>query len=185
MKTKKILFTVCALFLFATSYAQQPAKSADLILKEAYKQAAKEKKKVFVIFHASWCGWCHKLDTAMNDVSCKKLFDDNYVTTHLTVMENDKNKHLENPGAIELMKTYRGDKSGIPFFLIMDEKGKLLADSQIRPEGASLDSPGENMGCPASKEEIIAFQKVLKKTSKLTETELGTITRRFSAIKGM
>ncbi|SHG15914.1 thioredoxin family protein [Pedobacter caeni] len=184
MKIKHLLLTLCALVFFATSYAQESAKSADIILKTAYKQAAKENKKVFVIFHASWCGWCHKLDKAMNDASCKQLLDDSYVTCHLTVMENDKNKHLENPGAIEFMKNFRGDKSGIPFFLILDKDGKLLADSQIRPEGASLDTPGENMGCPASKEEIAAFQKVLKKTSKLSEAQITLIGARFAVLNG-
>src|SRR5262245_46462193 len=62
------------------------APSAETILKEAYQRAAKEKKNVMIIFHASWCGWCHKMDTAMNDVACKKFFTDNYVVEHLTVL---------------------------------------------------------------------------------------------------
>lgn len=184
MKIKQVLLTVCALLFFATSYAQEPAKSADVILKAATKQAAKEKKKVFVIFHASWCGWCHKLDTAMNDASCKKLFNDNYVTCHLTVLENDKNKALENPGAMDYLKKNGGDQQGIPFWLVLDQDGKVLADSQIRPDGAPLTTPGQNIGYPGSTEEIAAFQKVLRKTSKLTEAQLSLIGERFSALKG-
>lgn len=57
----------------------QSAKPASEILDAAYKTAAKEKKNVFVIFHASWCVWCHKMDTAMNDASVKAFFDKNYV----------------------------------------------------------------------------------------------------------
>lgn len=176
--------TTCALLLFITVKAQQPVKSADIILQDAYKKAAKEKKKVFVIFHASWCGWCHKMDTAMNDAKCKKLFTDNYVITHLTVLESDKHKDLENPGAMELLKKYHGDKQGIPFWLVLDKNGKLLADSQMRPEGTSLDTPGQNIGYPGSKEEIAAFQQVLKTTSALSEKELSLIGERFVELKG-
>jgi thiol-disulfide isomerase/thioredoxin len=184
MKIRPVLLTVCALLFFATSYAQEPAKPADVILKQAYNQAAKENKNVFVIFHASWCGWCHKLDTAMNDASCKKLFNDNYVTCHLTVLENDRNKALENPGAMDFMKKNGGDKQGIPFWLVIAPDGKLLADSQIRPDGAPLSTAGQNIGYPGSAEEIAAFKKVLRKTSKLTEAQLNLIGQRFSALKG-
>lgn len=118
----------------------------------------------------------------MNDASCKELFANNYVIRHLVVLENDKNKNLENPGAMELLTKYHGDKQGIPFWLVLDQNGKLLADSQIRPEGASLETVGQNIGCPGQKEEIAAFKKILKNTSKLTEAQLGVIEKRFAAI---
>ena len=182
MKLKYLFLAVFLLFAIDIVNAQEPAKSAEFILSDAYKQAAKEKKKVFVIFHASWCGWCHKMDDAMNDVSCKQLFAENYVICHLVVLESDKNKNLENPGAMDLLKKYHGDKQGIPFWLVLNKEGKLLADSQIRPAGASLDTMGENIGCPAKKEEVDAFLKVLKSTSSLSDTQLATIGKRFEHI---
>nr|WP_199075454.1 thioredoxin family protein [Pedobacter sp. ASV19] len=182
MNLKYFLLTFCAVFLITTVKAQEPAASAEVILKEAYQQAAKEKKNVFIIFHASWCGWCHKMDEAMNDESCKSLFNDQYVIRHLVVNESPQNKKLENPGAQEVLAKFHGDKQGIPFWLILDENGKLLADSQIRPQGAGLDVVGENIGCPSKKEEIAAFTKILKNTSRLTEQQLGVINKRFEAI---
>lgn len=183
MKLKYFLLAVCALFMMNTVKAQAPAQSAEQILKEAYQQAAKEKKNVFVIFHASWCGWCHKMDEAMNDASCKDLFNSQYVIRHMVVLETTpENKKLENPGAMELLAKYHGDKQGIPFWLVLDKNGKLLADSQIRPEGAGLDVTGENIGCPAKKEEVAAFTKILKNTSKLNDAQLAIITKRFEAI---
>lgn len=181
---KHFFITLCAVFFFLGSQAQSSIKSTDVLLKEARQQAAKENKKVFVIFHASWCHWCHKLDTAMADASCKPLFDKSYVTCHLTVLENGDKKSLENPGAMELLKAHHGDQQGIPFWLIFDKDGKLVADSQIRPEGASLDTQGQNIGYPGSKDEIAAFQKVLRKTSKLSEAEITLIGERFAALKG-
>jgi len=113
-----------------------------------------------------------------------KIGRHNYIITHLTVLERDDHKDLENPGATELLKKYHGDQQGIPFWLVLDKNGKLLADSQMRPEGTSLDTPGQNIGYPGSKEEIAAFQKVLKTTSSLSAQELSLIGERFVALKG-
>ena len=107
----------------------------------------------------------------MNSEECKNLFDRNFIIEHLTVKESAKNKHLENPGALELLKKYKADKSGIPFFLIFDKNGKLIEDS--------FDSNGQNLGCPVSKEEVEEFIKILKATTDLSEEELGVITNKF------
>ena len=62
---------------FSAVKAQQAPPAADQVVKDACAQAAKANKKVIVIFHASWCGWCHKIDTAMNDSIVKKEFENN------------------------------------------------------------------------------------------------------------
>ena len=165
------------LFLSVIGRAQAPA-SADAVLKDAYSVAAKEKKNVFVLFHASWCGWCHKMDTAMNDESVKKFFTDNYVIRHLVVYESKGKENLENPGAVDLLKKYKGNEQGIPYWLIFDTSGKLLADSKLRPEGGGLET-GDNTGCPASEKEVAHFINVLKETSSLKDTELSVIEKRF------
>jgi len=101
----KTLSLIIILFFFSFPInAQQIARSADDILSDAYKEAAINNKNVMVLFHASWCGWCHKLDNSLNDSSCKKFFDDNYVIVHLTVAESDDNKPLENPGAVDIIR---------------------------------------------------------------------------------
>ncbi|QNK62063.1 thioredoxin family protein [Pedobacter sp. PAMC26386] len=184
MKLKYLLLTICCLLVLSSVKAQDDAKSAHIILREAYQQAAKEKKKVFVIFHASWCGWCHKMDMAMNEAACKKLLNDNYIIRHLTVMESDKNKSLENAGDKELLTKYGGDRTGIPFWLVLDKDGKLLADSQLRPQGVALETKGPNIGYPGSDEEVVAFKNVLKQTSSLNNTQLNLIGKRFQELKG-
>ena len=178
MKMRSLLLLVALTSTAALTQAQS-AKPAAEVLNTAYKLAAKEKKNVFVIFHASWCGWCHKMDTAMNDKTVKAFFDKSYVVEHLTVKEAPEKKNLENPGAEELLKKYHAADQGIPFWIVLDAKGNLLADSQIRPDGASLDSPGKNIGCPASAEEVESFVKILKKTTSLKENDLKLIAERF------
>lgn len=168
-----------SLFLFAASaWAQTPPPAQD-VLKEATAKAAKENKKVFIIFHASWCGWCHRMDSIMNNANCKKLFDDNFVVRHLVVMEAKGKEHLENAGGKELMEKYHGKGKGIPYWLIFDGSGKLVADCNMRPDGASLDQPGENIGCPATEQEVAAFVKVLKQTTKLNSDQLAVIEKNF------
>jgi thiol-disulfide isomerase/thioredoxin len=157
----------------------QPAPaSANDILKDAYQAAAKENKNVFVMFHASWCGWCHKMDKSMNDTACKKFFEDNFVIRHLVVDESDDKKNLENPGANEFRTKYYGDGQGIPFWLVFDKDGKLLADSKERTAGQGQES-GQNIGCPAAENEVEYFISVLKKTSKLNSSQLDIIRKRF------
>jgi len=182
--TMKLLPLLFGFSLLAhISNAQQTAEPADKVLAAAYKQAVKENKQVIVMFHASWCGWCHKMDASMNDESCKKFFSDNYVIVHLTVEESAKNKNLENPGADVIKAKYHGEKAGLPFWLILDNKGTLIGDSYIRPKGTSLDVPGDNIGCPADENEVTAFIELLKRSSSLKDDQLAVIAARFKKNK--
>lgn len=170
----KNLFCVLLLSSISViSFAQQTPPSADDVLKKAFAKAKTEKKNVFLMFHASWCGWCRKMDTAMNDAVCKKFFQDNYVIEHLTILESDDKKNLENPGAEELYKKHANTpkSSGIPFWIVFDANGKVIADAKM-PDGS-------NTGCPAAVNEVEYFITVLKKSSKLDEQTSKIIFDRF------
>ncbi len=168
----RIFIIIAAAIVFLNNlYAQPLPLSADSLLKEASAKAFRENKKVFIIFHASWCGWCRTMDSAMNDITVKDFFNKNFVITHLDVYEHENKKHLENPGALELLTKYKGNDQGIPYWLVFDAQGNLLADSQIKP--------GVNTGCPATKEEVDHFIHVLEKTTSLSETELTIIEKKF------
>lgn len=170
---------VVFLSIAGRSFAQQrPLPAAD-IMREAMQTAAKENKNVFIIFRASWCGWCHKMDSSIADKSCQDFFNRNYVIRHLVIDESRDKKNLENPGVYELRTKYHGDDEGIPFWLIFDKDGKLLADSQMRPVGAAFDTKGENTGCPASEKEVGYFIEVLKRTSQISEAEQIAVKKRF------
>lgn len=160
MKLKTLL--LCLLFVGVMTQATAQ-ESADKILEKAFAQAKKEKKNVFVMYHASWCKWCKKMENNMEDPSVKPFFDKSYVTTFLVVQESKDKKNLENPGAEDILKKYKADNSGIPFWQIYDANGKLLADS--------FNAKGENLGCPATVEEVTEFTDKLKKSSKLSEKD--------------
>ena len=171
---------LAVLLLFAVPAIAQPVPSADIILKDACTKAGKENKQVLLIFHASWCGWCRKMDNSLNDPVCKKYFDDNYITCHLIVEESDGKKSLENPGAAEWKKNCGGEREGLPYWVVLNKEKKILVTSKM-PAGPGAE--GGNVGCPAQKEEVAYFIEVLKRTSGLTDKQLAVISKRFAENK--
>jgi thiol-disulfide isomerase/thioredoxin len=162
-----------------TAHPATPPTAVEII-KQACAEAAASNKKVMVLFQASWCGWCHKLDTLMASPACKPLFDQSFVVCHLTIAESPDKHNLENPGAEELYDKYANKDSGIPFFLILAADGAVIADSRMKPAGAKPGSSGDNIGYPASKEEVAYFLRVLHETTLLTGNQLKIIKEKLS-----
>jgi thioredoxin-related protein len=183
MKDQFLLSLLLVFSLKVNCFAQTEMPTTETVMKVSYKQAAKEHKNVMVIFHASWCVWCKKMAARINEPALHKMFTDNYVIVYLDVLEQPEKKNLENPGSLELMTKYKGEKAGLPFWYITDAKGKELADSQIRPANAGLDSAGEGVGCPATDTEVAFFIQILKSTSNLRDDQLSLIGKRFAENK--
>lgn len=164
---RKLIFTLLVSLFTITLLMGQDAKpqTADSILKASYKEAKASDKNVFLIFHASWCSWCKRLDKAMQSDELKKIFEDNFIITQLDVQERgDKIKELENSGGRDIMKDLGGEKSGLPFYVFLDAAGKKLADSNVMPEN-------QNIGYPGNEEEIAAFGRILKASAKHLSNE--------------
>ncbi|ERJ58932.1 thioredoxin family protein [Sphingobacterium paucimobilis] len=159
--------------------AQNTPAPAEEVLNAAIAKAAKENKSVLAIFHASWCGWCHKMTASLSDPAIKSYFDKNYVIADFTVYESKGKENLENPGAADLLKKYNNADQGLPTWLVFDSKKNLIADSQIRPKGASLNTKGENAGCPAAEQEVAHFIDCLQKSSTLNTAQLTEIAAVF------
>src|SRR5215217_3539377 len=152
-------------------FSQSKVPTAEEVLQPALTLAAQKNKNVLLIFHASWCGWCRKMDASLQDGNIKAEIDRSYEVVHLTVHESPNKKALENPGAMAFLQKNGAADQGLPFWYVLDKEGKILADAQYKP--------GQNSGCPASEEEVAYFISVLKKTSSLTAAELEKIRRRF------
>lgn len=155
-----------------TALADTP-KNVKSLLDDAGRQAKAEKKNVLVIFHASWCGWCHKMEDFMAMKEFSPIFAANYVIVPVDVMEQPDKADLMNPGGEDLLKKLNGGmETGIPYFAVLNPDGKKLIDS-IRPiEG----KPGANIGHPQAPEEVTWFMRMLKKTAQhITSAESKSI----------
>ncbi len=179
MKSLRLLFVAFLLVTTCGLHAQTAQPSANDILKRAVLDAGDQNKKVLLMFHASWCVWCHKMDSSLNDISCKKFFDDNFIIAHLTVMESKGKENLENPGGKEMMEKFNGKDQGLPYWVVLDKNYTLLFDSQIRTTAADGKVTGSNVGCPASQKEVDYFIEILNKTTSLTASQLAIIAKRF------
>jgi len=148
--------------------------SAQTILKAAVIKAQSSKLNVLLIFHATWCGWCKRLERAINDTAVKPLIDENYIVTMLDVKERgDKIQIYENPGGQNIMSEFGGNNAGLPFIVFLNGKGTMIANSNVMPKN-------QNIGYPGSKEEISAFVKLLQKTAPhMTSKECEVIQNYF------
>ncbi|MEY8759700.1 thioredoxin family protein [Chryseobacterium tongliaoense] len=167
MKYSKIIIIV-TLFLFQLNFAQE---KADVVLNKAVTEAKAQKKNILLVFHASWCQWCKLMEKNMNLPETKPIFDKYFVTTYLDVQERGEKKSLENPGGQEMMNKFKGEKAGLPFWLILNSNGDPLMNS--------FDEKGENLGCPSTPQEVASFLGKLEKSAKLTNEELQTIQKVF------
>lgn len=92
-------------------------------IKEALGRAAKQHKRVLLVFGANWCYDCHVLDLAFQRADLAPLLAANYEVIHVDVGEGDKNQ--------DLMQLYQVPmKKGIPALAVLDGKGRLLYSQQ-------------------------------------------------------
>jgi thioredoxin-related protein len=127
-----------------------PREDARAVLDVALARAAKDDKRVFLHFGAPWCGWCHRLDDFLACPDMAAVLGPNVVDAKVDVDRMDHGK--------DVLATYRkGEAGGIPWFVILDGKGKALATS---------DGPKGNIGYPAEPHEIEHFLAMLKQTAR-------------------
>jgi thioredoxin-related protein len=174
---RKIFSLLTLLLLLLTSTA--PGKtdkpdSAQNIMRTAVSEARSSKKNVFLIFHASWCKWCKRLDTVLANPEIKPVIDKNYIIARIDVQERrEKIQIYENPGGNEILTKFGGAESGLPFIVFLNKKGNMIANTNVMPKN-------QNIGYPGAREEIAAFIKLLKQTApRMTDKERNKISQHF------
>ena len=157
----KLISSLSLLVIAGLSFAGG-SSSRELIAK-ASQDAAKSGKNVLVIFHASWCGWCHRFDKFLDTTEEGKIVKSGLEVIHVTVLEDAKHKADENDGGLALMEQLGGKDAGLPFMAILDAKtGKMIINSMMAVPGKKP----TNTGYPGEPQEIAHFDKMLEMGAK-------------------
>jgi thiol-disulfide isomerase/thioredoxin len=132
------------------------------VLAQAEATAKTEHKKILLVFSASWCGPCHMFEKFLEQPQVQSVMDKSFVTAHLDVFENEKDKlHASSPGGDLEMAKLGGRGQGVPYFAMLDETGEWITDSKM-PAG---DGPPENLGYPSGATQIDWFLRMVKKSA--------------------
>ena len=85
--------------------------------------AAKDHKRVLLVFGGNWCYDCHVLDAAFHSKQIAPLVNENYHVVHVSVGSYDKNLDLTKKYEIPLEK-------GVPSLAVLDPDGKLVVSQK-------------------------------------------------------
>ena len=85
--------------------------------------AAKDHKRVLLVFGGNWCYDCHVLDTTFHSKQIAPLVTQNYHVIHINVGNYDKNLDLAKKYEIPLEK-------GVPSLAVLDPDGKLVVSQK-------------------------------------------------------
>jgi len=116
---------------------------AENVVKQALADAERGHKRVLLQFGAPGCGWCRVLTKYLHDQ--QELFADDFVIAKIDTERMT--------GGQDVSDRYRQTETGIPWFVIVDEKGEPLINSE---------GPQGNVGYPVAAHEIAHFIDMLK-----------------------
>jgi thioredoxin family protein len=100
-----------------------PAEEAPSEISTALAAAAKDHKRVLLVFGGNWCYDCHVLDTTFRSKAFAPLVNANYHVIHINVGNYDANLDLAKKYEIPLEK-------GVPSLAILDPDGTLVVSQK-------------------------------------------------------
>ena len=96
-----------------------PPEEAGAEIDTALSAAAKDHKRVILVFGANWCYDCHVLDRAFHSKGIAPVVDANYHVVHINIGKGDRNLDLAKKYEIPLEK-------GVPTLAVLDPNGRLV-----------------------------------------------------------
>lgn len=100
-----------------------PPEEAQTEISSALAAAAKDHKRVLLVFGGNWCYDCHVLDTTFRSKAFAPIVNANYHVIHINVGNYDANLDLADKYQIPL-------KKGVPSLAILDPDGKLIVSQK-------------------------------------------------------
>jgi Thioredoxin-like len=83
--------------------------------------AAKDHKRVILVFGGNWCYDCHVLNAAFHSPRIAPLVDANFHVVHVNIGDGDKNLDLADEYGVPLRKYVR-----VPSLAVLDTTGKVI-----------------------------------------------------------
>ncbi len=163
----------------AATAATAPAPAREVVA-SLLARAKASGRAPLVLFHASWCGWCRKLEKTLSSPEVKPIVEKHFETAWLQVQERAAKKALENPGGNELLATWGGGDAGLPFYAVLDAKGAVVASALMKgPDGKAAGASG----FPGTTEEIDHFLAMVRKGApRISQAELDTLRKAFPVL---
>src|SRR5262249_22056607 len=88
-------------------------------IRKAKLAAARQHKRILLVFGGNWCMDCHVLDNAVHRPRIAPLLNATFLVVHVDVGKYDKN--------LELVKQYHVDlEKGVPSIAVLNTNGGLL-----------------------------------------------------------
>jgi Thioredoxin-like len=91
----------------------------------ALRSAARDHKRVILVFGGNWCYDCHVLDTAFHSKQIAPFLDANFHVVHVNIGDGDKNLELADEYGVPLRKAVR-----VPSLAVLDAGGKVVYSQQ-------------------------------------------------------
>ncbi len=91
-------------------------------IEAALQNAARDHKRVLLVFGGNWCYDCHVLDRGLHEGTALKIMKESFILVHVDIGEADKNLDLVKRYSIPLEK-------GVPAVAVLGSDGKLLYSS--------------------------------------------------------
>jgi len=98
-------------------------KEAEPAIQSALAAAAKDRKRVILVFGGNWCYDCHVLDATFHSKAIAPLVNANYHVVHVNIGDYDQNLDLADKYQVAL-------KKGVPCLAVLDPDGKLVFSQQ-------------------------------------------------------
>jgi thioredoxin 1 len=88
-------------------------------IREASATAARQHKRILLVFGGNWCTDCHVLDNAFHQPRIAPLLNAGFIVVHVDIGQYDKN--------LEVAKKYHVDlEKGVPSIAVLESTGGLL-----------------------------------------------------------
>lgn len=98
-----------------------PPQDARAEIASALRAAAKDHKRVILIFGGNWCYDCHVLNAAFHSPQIAPLVNANYHVVHVNIGDGDKNLDIADQYGVPLRQAVR-----VPSLAVLDSNGKVV-----------------------------------------------------------